>query len=221
MAKKSTRARKAKKSPGRKSAAPKRQSIQSHVRDLMLEAISERNLHLDQIPDLATSILAGSIDMIKNALPASRKSALRQVLRGIDEAWAATAKSSASSVRHAKRYGLRFAKRDLAQLDKRLAALEKEFMDTLKRYASRLGGDLGRELENISAQMHKAGTQIRPAATAARTVLTEQGATLAREIATVGAKASREAIQGALFVASGVLEGAGKALGKNRRTRPK
>ncbi len=186
-------------------------NIQKEVRDLTLKAISERNISLDQLSVLSSAILDSATSAIKNALPSARKSVLRQVLNGIDDAWAATAKASASGLRHAKRNGLRFAQRDLTQLSKKLSSLEQEFNTTMDRHARRLGGEIGRELRSISGQIKQAGTQIRPAVKAAQKVVMQHPIALTREVASAGTKAVRQALSEALLTTSGFLEGAGKA----------
>ena len=222
MAKKTRRiktSKKASKKTGRShAAATDAKGIQAQVRDFTLETISKRNLSLDHLSDLASAVLGSATTAMKNVVPASRKNALRQVLNGIDDAWAATAKASVSSLRHAQQYGLRFAQRDLTQLGKRLGSLEKEFIKTVDLHARRLGGDLEDELNNLSGQIRRAGTRVKPAAEAARKAITGKGATIAKEVAEAGAKAGKQALRGALLTASGFLEGAGKAL-KSTATR--
>lgn len=202
----------AKKTKTRQRKAAKPKNIQKRVRDLTLEAISERNLSLDHLSDLANAVLDSATSAMKNILPTSRKNVLRQVLNGIDDAWAATAKASVASVRHARQYGLRLAKQDLTHLGKRLGSLEQEFIKTIDVHAKRIGGDLGNELNSLTKQVRKAGTQIRPAAAAARKAITSHGALLAKEVAQVGTKAGKQALRSALLTAGGLLEGAGKGL---------
>ena len=207
----------------KKRIAAKPKNIQKRVRDLTLEAISKRNLSLDHLSDRANAVLGSATSAMKNVLPTSRKSVLKQVLNGIDDAWAATARASVASVKHAQQFGLRLAKQDLTHLGKRLGSLEQEFIKTIDVHAKRLGGDLGNELTSLTKQVRKAGTQIRPAAEAARKAITDHGATLAKEVAQVGAKAGKQALRSALLTAGGLLEGAGKGLrasaNKKRRTK--
>lgn len=224
MAKKQRRTAGSSKTKRRSRKTKKPANIQAKVRDLTLKAIAERNLTLDQLSGLAGEMLHSATRVMKDALPSSRKSALRQLLKGMEDAWAATASASVSTLRHARRYGLPLAKRDVKNLSKRLGSLEKDFIKTIDSHARRIGGDLGSELKSVTGRIRKAGSQIRPAAQAAQRAITARGATLAREVVSAGSKAGEQALRGVLATAGGVLEGAGKAArlaARKRRTKSK
>lgn len=216
---------KGKTSPASRSKKSRRKpkSIQQRAKDLTLRAIRQRKLNFGELSDVAKAMLKDVDRSVKNVLSASQRKALRQVVRGVEDAWAATAKASGATVRHAKRYGLPMAKRDIVQLGRRLSSLEGEFIDTVERQARRLGGDVGEELQSMSRQMKRAGTKIASAAETARRALGKNPQAAGREVAGAGIEAVRQGFHTLLSATGGVLEGAGKALrgASARRSKPR
>lgn len=185
--------------------------IRQQVRDLTLEVINQRNLTINQLSSLAGDILGGATDAFEDALPASRRAGIREVVNGLSDAWAITAHASAASVKHAKQYGLKFAQNDLKTLVKRLDTLEGEFFETIEDFAKGLSHDLAKEVRTVVSSARKAGTEIAPSAESAAKAILEQGTQIVGEVATLGMRASQVALGTALGAVSGVFDGLSKA----------
>lgn len=195
--------------------------IRSSIREKTLKIIQEHNLKLEDLSILAEEVLTSAVSGIKDAIPSARQSALHQVVMGLSDAWAVTAEASEATLRHAKRYGLAFAKKDLRGLAEQLQDLERHFLKTVSGTAEKLKGDIGQELQSVAERVKKAGTDIKPSAEKAQKAVTHHLAELVGEVATTGVKVGTKVVGAALMGASGFLEGVGKSITSKKPVKPK
>lgn len=196
-----------------------KRNVRVEIRSLTLKAIKDRRLNFNELSGLADEVLHQAIRPFKNLKPTSRRSAIGKIVHGIADAWAVTAKSTAAGLRHAKKNGVRLAKRDLTQLGSHLHSLEKDFISTLNRYSRKVGGDVGDELKSLSTRLNRTGTAIRPAVKTASNAVANHGTEALRDVVSAGANVGANALRSVLLTASGMLEGLGKSIEGSRTSR--
>jgi hypothetical protein len=181
----------------RRVAGARKKNTRKAVRIWTSNLIRDQELKLEELSKFSGEVLDQATATLKGAVPASRRRALRDIVNGIADAWAITAKASAAAVRHARREGIPFAKRDLMLLNKRLLSLEKDFIRTLEQYSRRLTGDIGAEAEDLVVRIRKTGTAIQPAIKNAGKVIADQSVDVVGELATTGRNIIEWLISGA------------------------
>jgi polyhydroxyalkanoate synthesis regulator phasin len=216
--------RKATSAPTRKKAKPaphKRISMRERVHDLTLKAVRDGELKLRDLPRLAQEVIEEAASGLNNAVPQSSRNVLRQVVDGLTDATAATAKSTRAAVTSMTRRGAQFVSHDASKTIRELRDLEGDFITALQHAGKSLKGAAKDEMDAIVKHARRAGTKIRPATQSALKAADGHMLELTRETAKAGVRATRSALTNMLHGASGLLQGLGDAVGEPRRASPK
>src|SRR5262245_23852409 len=180
--------------------------VRTRVRALTLQALDD-GLDLKQVSEIAGDVVRGAVEGLKDSLPESRTSVLRQVVEGLGEGFDAAARSAAGAVKEMQSRGKTFKDKELSKAAASLKGLEEQFLTTVTTVGGKLGGQIKGELSTLADEMRRAGKQIRPHVEDALRATDGRVMELVGEAATTGAAAARKALGAALAGASGVLQG--------------
>ncbi len=179
-----------------------------------IESLTTRLLKggLDQkaLGDELQEILSGVREGLESAMPKDRGSALRQVMDGLSDSFAAAADAVRQAAEHAQERGRAFAKDDLSRLANKLQSLEHSFFDSVAKASEKLGEQARAEWRDIVRQARSAGTRIAPAARAAAEAVQTRAGDVAREAVDSAGKAARLLLSDAALGLAGLLSGIGK-----------
>lgn len=184
--------------------------IKRDVREMTEKMLSEDG-GLAAVGDVAGAVLAGAAQGLKDAGPLARSQRMREVLAGLDEAFAALADATAKGLKHARDRGEKFARTDVKKLAGTLRGMEEQFFSAVGHFAKKAGDAAGAEAGDALAELKKTGTKVKAAGERAAKAADGHVVSLATEAAGATARAAKGVMSGLLLSASGVLEGLGKA----------
>jgi hypothetical protein len=190
--------------------------IRERVHDLTLRALRDRDLTLRDIPKLAQRLVENAAAGMNNAVPASKRNVLRQVVDGLTDAATATAQSTKSVATSTAQRGSKFIKHDAARTARDLKTIEEEFVSALGRAGKHLTGAAKEELDAIVRHSRRAGTQIKPAAKSVLRATDGHLLQLGKETASASGRIARSAVSSVLHGASGLLQGLGEVMEPKR-----
>lgn len=194
------------------------EDLRRRIRDLTKEAIVERKVSLDDLSSLTGDTIQGAAEALNDTLPASRQSALRQVIDGLADAYASMADATRAGLDEASHRGTRLSKAEAKRLRHALSTLEQSFLDATLGAAQRLSVQARQDLAAVLSQMRGSGTGITPAAKRAMTAAEKHWPDLVDETVKVGGAVAKSAATSLLLGASGLLEGMAKGLKSPRAT---
>jgi hypothetical protein len=189
------------------------------VRKLTLKALRDHDMRLRDVPSLAQKFIEGAASGLNNAVPASSRSVLRQVVDGLTDAAEATVHATRSIVSGTTKRGGKYVKHDAATTVKDLRTIESEFIAALGRAGRKLNGAAKDEMKLIVNRSRRAGTRIKPAAQRVLKAADGHLLELGKETAGASGRAARSAVSSVLQGASGLLQGLGEVV-EARRTPP-
>ena len=196
--------------PKRKTS--KRTDMRARVHNLTLKALRDHDMALGDLPKFAQEVIEGAADGLNNAMPASSRSVLRQVVDGLTDA----TKTTVASTKTIVAYTTKRVKHDAAQTVKDLKNIEGDFVTALGRAGKHLKGAAKDELDAIVRHSRRAGTRIRPAAKSVLKAADGHLLQLGKETAGTTGRIARSAVSSVLQGASGLLQGLGEALEHKR-----
>jgi hypothetical protein len=203
--------------------APKQKASQTNMREqvhnLTIKALRDRDMKLRDIPKFAQQFIENAAAGLNNAVPASSRNVLRQVVDGLTDAATATVHSTKSVVASTTKRGTQFVKHDAVRTVKDLKTIEEEFVKALGRAGRQLTGAAKEELDAIVRHSRRAGTRIRPAAKSVLKAADGHLLQLGKETAGASGRIARSAVSGVLQGASGLLQGLGEVV-DYKRERP-
>lgn len=194
------------------------EDLRRRIRDLTKEAIIERKVSLDDLSALTGDTIQGAAEALNDTLPASRQSALRQVVDGLADAYAGMADATRAGLDEASHRGARLSKAEAKKLRHALSTLEQSFLDATLGSAMRLSVQARQDLAAVLSQMRGHGTSITPAAKRAMNAAEKHWPDLVDETVKVGGSVAKAAATSLLLGASGLLEGMAKGLKSQRAT---
>lgn len=194
------------------------EDLRRRIRDLTKEAIIERKVSLDDLSSLTGDTIQGAAEALNDTLPASRQSALRQVIDGLADAYAGMAEATRAGLDEASHRGARLSKAEAKRLRQALSTLEQSFLDATLGSAMRLSVQARQDLAAVLSQMRGSGTSITPAAKKAMVAAEKHWPDLVDETVKVGGSVAKAAATSLLLGASGLLEGMAKGLKSPRAT---
>ncbi len=194
------------------------EDLRRRIRDLTKEAIIERKVSLDDLSALTGDTIQGAAEALNDTLPASRQSALRQVIDGLADAYAGMAEATRAGLDEASHRGARLNKAEVKKLRQALSTLEQSFLDATLGAAMRLSVQARQDLAAVLSQMRGSGTSITPAAKKAMLAAEKHWPDLVDETVKVSGAVAKAAATSLLLGASGLLEGMAKGLKTPRAT---
>jgi hypothetical protein len=189
--------------------------MRERVHNLTLKALRDHDMTLGDIPKFAQELIEGAAAGLNNAVPASSRSVLRQVVDGLTDAATTTVDSTKTIVSSTTKR----VKDDAVRTVKDLKNIEGEFVTALGRAGKQLTGAAKDELNAIVRQSRRAGTRIRPVAQSVLKAADGHLLQLGKETAGASGRIARSAVSSVLQGASGLLQGLGEVL-EPKRARP-
>lgn len=194
------------------SAVQNPSDLRARIKSIAGRAMNEGNRSLGRLKEVATEVIEGVADAVKDAVPHQRTAVLHKVVDGLSDSYAAAAHATRDTFDEARRRGQRLAHGPLSQTVRELKGMESHFVETIKNCAGRVGGDVRREWTSVVAHAKSAAKEIRPAAKSAIDAADGHLGELASQTAAVGAAATGTLVGGLLTSAGGGLSKLGRRI---------
>ena len=178
------------------------QEVRQRVQNQIAEVLHQVELDAEGCQNLASSVLEGAQEGIRNATPENKRSRLCEVLDGLADGLAASAQTIRLTVEEARANGQHFAENDLRQAARNLKSLAGLFKNVLNDTASRASREFAEQWGQVKQHGRHAWERAKPSVdTALQTVASDPLGT-GKEALQSGFKAATKAT-GALFAEIG------------------
>ncbi|BAL24977.1 DUF6781 family protein [Azoarcus sp. KH32C] len=181
-------------------------SVADRVRTITLKALSEGRLDSAALKEVTSAVLRGAQQGIERP-DRERTEAMRQAVRGLDEALAAAAQATVLAMQEAIGRGSEFSKQELRGTLDQIGAMESNFLNTLADAGRAANGLARTTLHELAEHARHSGTQIGSRVAAASAELTRALAALTRDQVQTGARTVRNEAGLLAALASGMLRG--------------
>lgn len=131
--------------------------LRERVRDLVLRALSAREADPAVLREVMSATVTGVGEGLR-ARGAEAGTALKDAVRGLDEALGRSVYALSMALDEARGQGREFAETDMKAARESVKALEHDLLDTLKVTADRSQGWLKDELNGLRAHLERTGT---------------------------------------------------------------
>lgn len=190
-----------------KATAREGTDVRDRISRLTTDALRDRKLKLRDLPALASEVMDGAVEGVKEAMPESRTSVLRQVVEGLGDAYEAAAGAAASTARSTRRRGSEFIEKDVRSVAHDLRGVQRDVFDAVSGFGHRLSDELARELKSVVSTVRRARVGAAPGVRSAASAADGRLVELTGEVATTGVRIARRAAGTAMSAASGLLDG--------------
>ncbi len=133
--------------------------VRERVRRITLTALSSGQLDKTQWRQVMDAVLQGGLQGRSGTGSADRQ-ALREAVRGLDEALAAAAEATQLALQEAAGRSSEFSNTELKRVRDDLQGLEALFIDTLSQAADKAGGHAATTLRELAAHGRHSGTAV-------------------------------------------------------------
>ncbi len=185
--------------------------LRERVRDITLEALSQRRLNTDAVREVIEQVTGGVIGGV-GAQSDQLQSSLKEALAGVDDALEKTAEAAKLAAEEALGRANEFSDHDLKTVLQELSTLEDLFVDTLRNAAQQTGEVASQVLTDLAEHLKVAGTQAGAEAREAVDSLRAQLKAAGRDATVEAAQAGRQMGEKLAQIASGFLAGMADAL---------
>lgn len=181
------------------------------VRSLTLQALQGGGLDKTAVQSVVNAVLQGA-QRHTSAQTEATAQALRDTVRGLDEALATAAQATQLAIREATGRGHAFSETTLQRASQDLATLESLLVDTLNQSAQQTTGFTQSTLRDLAAHAKTSGTAVGKMVQAALAPLGQAVVDAAQQQVQMGTDMLRQ--EAALFaaMAAGMLEGVAERL---------
>lgn len=186
-------------------------AVAEQVRNITLKALQGTGLDKTAVQDVLATVLR-SAQPGPNASPAQATRAMREAVRGLDEALATAAQATQLSIREAMGRGQSFSEETLKRATQEMASLESQFIDTLKQTAQQTAGFAQTTLNDLVQHASTQGTAVGKMVKAALAPLGQAVADNARAQVQTGTDILRKEATLFAHMAAGMLEGLAERL---------
>ncbi len=191
------------------------QNIRDRVRELVVRAVRERGIGIDELRDLAREVFEGATNGIKDALPDEQQSVLRRVVDGLSDGLAVAANATKLAFEEARDRGQAFAEDDIQQTIDDLKSLEECFVESVAGAAGKAKSGARQQAGELATHARRAFGAARPAIEQALRAAAKHPVTLAGEAGRTGAGVTRKAAGSLLQAMGGLLDAAGQLLAES------
>ena len=180
--------------------------VSARVRQITLKVLSEGQLDGAALKSVMDAVVAGAKKGVERPDP-SNAEALREAMRGLDDALASAAEATGLAVQEAASRSSEFSKQSLKQSLDDLGSLEKLFIETLGEAARHSTGHVRDTLHGLAEHARNSGTAVGGRVQGAVSQLAQAMTDMTQEQMQAGAHTLRQ--QGALLagIAAGFLKG--------------
>lgn len=186
-------------------------SIAERVRGITLSALSEGRLDGEGIRQVMGAVLKGAQQGV--ARPGEQSAtALKEAVRGLDEALAAAAQATQLAIQEAAGRTSEFSREGLKTRADELAGLESKFLDTLTEAARGATGHVQETLRDLAAHSRASGTAVGGRVQSAASQLARALADAAQDQFEAGARTVRNEAGLLAGLAAGMLRGIADSL---------
>ncbi len=180
--------------------------IAERVRQITLGVLSDGRLNSAELKDVMASVVKGARQGIVRPDEGSAE-AIREAVKGLDQALAAAAEATQLAVREAAGRTSEFSRQSLKKAVDELGSLETLFIDTLSDAAKDSSGHARATLEGLAEHARASGTAVGGRVEAALTQLTQAVAEATRGQVQAGADTMRQQAVLLAGIAAGMLKG--------------
>jgi len=181
-------------------------AISERVRAITLQALSEGHLDTQSIKQVMTAVLNGAQRGFTRE-DEHRSQALREAVRGLDDALAYAAEATKLAIQEAAGRTSDYSRQGLKTAVDDLAELESQLVETLGKAAQSATGVAQATLRDLTEHARTSGTAVGDKARSALSELSHAVSGSARETTTAGAQVLRKEATLIAALAAGVLKG--------------
>ncbi len=200
-------------------AAASKPGTRARIHKLTVSALREGKLTRAEISGVVHDVLEGTSKAVKDSMPSSRNSSLRQVFDGLEDGMRSVASAGTGAARSVRRRGKAIATHAVPAAKKRLVEANNQFLHAVTLFAKRTSSEVGDELNLLVQRARRSGKEVSAAAKSIRSATDGKIGVMTREAAESGMSLARRAAKGIALAASGLLEGLGEVISP-RRTPP-
>lgn len=181
-------------------------TIAGQVRDITIAALSKGKLDAASLKEVSSAVIKGAQQGVERP-DADRIQAIREAVRGLDEALAAAAHASALAVKEALGRGSEFSQQEMRATVDEIGTLESDFIHALADAARDARGLARATLHDLSEHARSSGTAVGGRVKDAAAQLAEALAELTRAQVESSAKTLRNETGLVAALAAGLLRG--------------
>jgi hypothetical protein len=195
-----------------RTVASEGKDVRDRVKDLTMRAIRDRGLAMKEVSKVVGEVLHGASQGLKDAVPQSQKSVLRQVFNGLEEAVETTAKAGLGAAKSVQARGERVIKRDAPAAARQVREANNHFLTATSTFARKLSGEMKEELKELVARARRTGPKVGSAARAAAKAADGRLMELGGETVRAGTTVARRTIGGVMMATGGMMEGIAESI---------
>lgn len=180
-------------------------NIADQVRSITLRALSEGEMDKEAIGRVSTAVVAGAKEFTAGA--AEGATALREAIRGLDEALASAAEATHLALQEAAGRGNEFSRQAIQKSLDDLDALESMFIETLTEGAKDATGFAQATLSDLAEHARVGGTAVGQKVEPALKQLAHVFTNTLHEQADIGAEALHKQYALLAGIANGIIKG--------------
>lgn len=181
-------------------------SVAERVRSVTLDALSKRRLDAQSLREVTNAVLQGAQQGIERP-DRERTEAIREAVRGLDEALAAAAQATLLAVQEAVGRGTEYSRQEIRGTVDLLGTMESDFLRTLGEAGRSATGLVRTTLAELADHARNSGTAVGGRVATASAELARALAELTREQVETGARTLRNEAGLLAALASGMLRG--------------
>ncbi len=186
--------------------------VQQRIRDTLVSAFGEGQAKLSELPEIASAMMDGAMEVLDQSAPKDSTSVLRQVTDGLSDGMTSTANAARLAVEEARGRGETFAREDLQRMVDDLKTIEQLMVDSTKETFDRFQELAGDQMKDLRDHVDRAYAKARPAIEEAISAAMKHPGQFAGETAKAGAQAVPRTAGMLLQAVGGILQGAGDVL---------
>ena len=133
------------------------EKIRDRVHELTVKAFRDRKLSGRDLPGLVDEVLEGAAEGVRESIPESRTSVLRQVFEGLSDGVDAITSAGTAVAKDVRQRGKGLADRDLSAAGRHVKAANEEFLQAVSNFAGRVSHEVRAELDGLVARARRAG----------------------------------------------------------------
>ncbi|MCB1911850.1 MAG: DUF6781 family protein [Rhodocyclaceae bacterium] len=180
--------------------------ISERVRQITLKVLSQGQLDNTALKEVMGAVVSGARKGIKRPDEASG-TALREAVKGLDQALASAAEATQLAVREATSRSSEFSRQSIHKTIHELGSVESMFIDTLGDAARESTGHVRDTLQNLAEHARNSGTAVGGRVQDALSQLTQAVADVTHEQVQAGAQTLRHQASLMAGIAAGMLKG--------------
>jgi len=187
--------------------------VREGIRDMAVAAMDGATASTNAIQDVVSEVMHGASSAMRDAMPKSAKSPLRDVIGGLTEAASVVGETGRKSASHGAKTAKKAVEGGSAMRDTALRSTQ-DVLSAVEKFASNLSGSVRKEIEHLVAEARTTGGRLEAPARKAADAVAKHPAKLVKESAETGVRMALGTTSRLMNAAGGMLTGFGGSLAR-------